>query len=86
MEMGKEVNELGNKIREANKGLYHNPYYVASVEIVRREGVTNMMDKKGVVRALYDFGLDSYAEYIEDLTKEEYIELLNDLKEISDIE
>lgn len=86
MEIEKEVNELGNKIREANKGLYHNPYYVASVEIVRREGVTNMMDKKGVVRALYNFELDGYAEYIENLTKEEYIELLNDLKEISDIE
>jgi len=79
------VNKLGEKLRQANISISHNPFYVASMEIVRRSGLVNMMSKKGVVQVLREFELDSYADYIEDLTKEEYLELLKDLEEAKNI-
>jgi len=85
--MNKEdlVNELGEKLRQANIGTYHNPFYVASMEVVRRSGLVNMIDRKGVVEVLHRFELDSYADYIEDLDNEEYVELLKDLENAQEV-
>lgn len=48
---------------------------IKSIELVRKTGMTNMLDRENVIIILKELGYDNIANYLKE-NKKEYLELL----------
>lgn len=48
---------------------------IKGIELVRKTGMTNMLDRENVIIILKELGYDNIANYLEE-NKKEYLELL----------
>ena len=48
---------------------------IKGIELVRKTGLTNMLDRENVIVILKEFGYNNIADYLEE-NKKEYLELL----------
>lgn len=62
---------MDNKITEERK------LYAKDIAQVRRTGLVNMFNRKGVIKVLENLGCENTAEYIE-CNKKDYMELLKE--------
>ena len=75
--MIKEIYNKGEEISMDNKITEERKLYARDIAQVRRTGLVNMLDRRGVIEVLEGLGCANTAEYIE-CNKKDYMELLKE--------